>query len=102
MRPETPSRDWITKGIDSGALRALSRRVADALSGVRVARESFVHGYYDGLRFMIDARGTEGDRIPLVDGGAFDWLAKLTSNRKAVFVASALGSQLAAHLFRAP
>jgi hypothetical protein len=35
------------------------------------------------------------------DGGAFDWLAKLTSNRRLVFTASALGSQLAAYLFRA-
>jgi hypothetical protein len=49
---------------------------------------------------MIDARGTEGDSIPLIDGGVFDWLAKLTANRKVVFVASAIGSQLAAHLFR--
>lgn len=78
----------------------LARRVADALPGVRVAHEHLAHDYYAGLRFMIDARGTEGDHIPLIDGGVFDWLAKLTANRKAVFVASAIGSQLAAYLFR--
>lgn len=78
----------------------LARRVAAALPGVPVAHERLAHEYYDGLRFMIEARGPEGDGIPLIDGGAFDWLAKLTSNRKAVFVASAIGSQLAAYLFR--
>jgi hypothetical protein len=78
----------------------LARRVADALPGVRVAPERLAHEYYDGLRFMIDARCTDGESIPLIDGGAFDWLAKLTSNRKAVFVASAIGSQIAAYLFR--
>jgi hypothetical protein len=49
---------------------------------------------------MISARGRSGEEIPLIDGGAFDWLGKLTSNHKLIFVASALGSQLAAHLFR--
>ena len=38
--------------------------------------------------------------MPLIDGGAFDWLRKLTSNNKLVFVASGLGSQLAAYLYR--
>jgi hypothetical protein len=55
--------------------------------------------YYDGLRFMINVTGTEGE-IPLIDGGAFNWVAKLASNRKLVFVASAMGSQLVAYLFR--
>ena len=35
----------------------------------------------------------------LIDGGAFDWLRKLTSNRRLAFVASGMGSQLAAYLF---
>jgi hypothetical protein len=36
------------------------------------------------------------------EDGAFGWLRKLTSNNKLVFVASALGSQLAAYLYRLP
>ena len=56
--------------------------------------------YYDGLRFMISSHSTAGDDIPLIDGGAFDWLNKLASNHKLVFVASAIGSQLAAYAYR--
>jgi hypothetical protein len=56
--------------------------------------------YYDGLRFMISAHSTAGDDIPLIDGGAFDWLHKLAANHKLVFVASAIGSQLAAYAYR--
>jgi hypothetical protein len=40
--------------------------------------------------------------LPLVDGGAFDWVAKLGSNRRAVYVASGAGAQLIALLFRKP
>jgi hypothetical protein len=36
----------------------------------------------------------------LIDGGSFHGLSKLTSNHKLIFVASALGSQLAAYLYR--
>jgi hypothetical protein len=39
--------------------------------------------------------------IPLIDGGAFDWVAKLASNRRLVFVASGMGAQLLPLLFRA-
>jgi hypothetical protein len=38
--------------------------------------------------------------MPLIDGGSFDWLRKLTSSHELIFVASALGSQLAAYLYR--
>jgi len=38
--------------------------------------------------------------VPLIDGGAFDWLAKLVSNRRAVYVATGAGSQLIALRFR--
>jgi hypothetical protein len=62
--------------------------------------ERVAHDYYDGLRFMISARCRGGEHMPLIDGGAFDWLRKLTSNNKLVFVASGLGSQLAAYLYR--
>ena len=77
----------------------LARRVADSLD-LPVEITPLEHGYYDGLRFMIHATSTAGDGIPFVDGGAFDWLRRLASNDKLVFVASGMGSQVAAFLFR--
>jgi hypothetical protein len=56
--------------------------------------------YYDGVRFQIDVTAPNGVTLPLIDGGCFDWLRKLMSNGKMVFVASAMGSQVAAYLFR--
>lgn len=89
----------------STAQRApLAQRIAATLietsAEVPVTFDTLDHGYYDGLRFMINAGRAAGEAIPLIDGGAFDWLHKLGSNRKLVFVASAIGSQLAAYLFR--
>ena len=55
---------------------------------------------HGGLRFQIDARSTQGSAVPLIDGGAFDWVARLASNGRLVFVASGMGSQLAAYLYR--
>ena len=80
---------------------ALAARIASAVRGP-VVIETLTHEYYDGLRFMISARSLNGEHMPLIDGGALDWLRKLTSNNKLVFVASALGSQLAAYLYRLP
>lgn len=80
----------------------LARRIAAALDGVEVTLERLEKRYYDGLRFMISAHSAAGDDIPLIDGGAFDWLHKLAANRKLVFVASAIGSQLAAYAYRVP
>jgi hypothetical protein len=84
--------------------RPLADRIIAALhkNGIDATHEPLTKTYYDGLRFMISARASSGEQIPLIDGGAFDWVAKLAANRKLVFVASAMGSQLAAHLFRAP
>jgi hypothetical protein len=85
--------------------KALGERIASgvgSLGGTSVVLETLTHDYYDGLRFMISARSREGEHMPLIDGGAFNWLRKLTSNNKLVFVASALGSQLAAYLYRLP
>jgi hypothetical protein len=84
------------------ARASLGQRIADALGGLPVMLETLAHDYYDGLRFMIGARCPSGEQIPLIDGGAFDWLGKLTSNHKLILVASALGSQLAAYLYRLP
>jgi hypothetical protein len=78
---------------------ALGDRIAAALGGP-VDRAVLDHPYYDGLRYQIAARSRDGAHIPLIDGGAFDWIAKLTSNRRAVYVASGLGSQLVTLIYR--
>jgi hypothetical protein len=80
--------------------KALAERIASGVGGTPVVFETLAHDYYDGLRFMISARSVDGEHMPLIDGGTFDWLRKLTSNNKLVFVASGLGSQLAAYLYR--
>jgi len=77
----------------------LARRVAAGVEGASVEHELLDHPYYDGIRFMVDVRGPDGSKLPLIDGGAFDWLRKLTSNNKLVYVASGMGSQLIATLF---
>ena len=80
---------------------ALGDRIAATLGRPAVARALLEHPYYNnGLRFQMSARSSGGIEIPLIDGGAFDWVAKLTSNRKAIYVASGLGSQLVALMFR--
>jgi hypothetical protein len=86
----------------TAARAALGDRIAAALNGngARVVRAELQHPYYHGLRFMISARSTNGDQLPLIDGGAFDWLAQLTSNRRLVLVASGMGAQLAPYLYR--
>jgi hypothetical protein len=78
----------------------LARRVAAEVRGASVEHEVLDHAYYDGIRFMIDVLAPDGSRLPLIDGGAFDWLRKLTSNNKLAYVASGMGSQLVASLFR--
>jgi hypothetical protein len=78
----------------------LARRITDSIAGVPVSVEPLEKQYYHGLRFMISANSVSGDDIPLIDGGAFDWLHKLAANHKLVLVASAIGSQLAAYAYR--
>lgn len=78
----------------------LAQRIAAALPEINATFEPLEHQYYDGLRFMLDTGTPDGSAIPLIDGGAFDWLRQLTANDRMVFVASGMGSQLAAFLFR--
>ena len=81
---------------------AIADRIAGTLTASAVTRAVLEHPYYSyGLRFQIGVRTKDGADIPFIDGGAFDWVAKLTSNRRALFVATGMGSQLAALLFRA-
>jgi hypothetical protein len=80
----------------------LADRVAAAVQGIAVERDALDHPYYDGLRFMIHAGTTDSEDIPLIDGGAFDWVGRLASNRRLVFVASGMGAQIVPVLFRRP
>ena len=80
---------------------ALGDRIVAMLGRPGSTRALLEHPYYNcGLRFQMAARSSDGTEIPLIDGGAFDWVAKLTSNRRAVYVASGLGSQLVPLMFR--
>ena len=63
-------------------------------------RLPLAHPYYSGgLRYRIWVAAPDGEELPLADGGTFDWLGRLASNRRAVFVGSGLGSQLIALRF---
>jgi len=79
----------------------LGDRIAESL-GPMASRKPLTHAYYSGgLRYMLWVTAPDGTELPLVDGGAFDWLAKLTSNRRAVYVATGAGAQLVSLRFRA-
>jgi hypothetical protein len=59
------------------------------------------HAYYSGgLRYMLWVTAPDGAETPIIDGGAFDWLQQLSSDRRAVFVASGAGAQLMVLRFR--
>jgi hypothetical protein len=81
---------------------AIADRVAATLGGgLATARRPLEHVYYSGgIRFMYWVTAPDGAEIPLADGGTFDWLARLLSNRRAVYVASGLGAQLVPMRFR--
>ncbi len=71
-------------------------------SGISISREPLEHPYYSGgFRFMINLHVDDAE-IPLIDGGSFDWLSRISSNRRQVFVASGLGAQLVPAMFSRP
>jgi hypothetical protein len=77
----------------------LGDRIAERIGGA-VMRKKLEHPYYTGgLRYTIWATPRGGQPVPLADGGVFDWLATLTSNRRAAYIASGMGAQLIALLF---
>ncbi len=70
----------------------LADRIAKQVGADRAVLE---HAYYSaGLRYKIYVTDPDGNEMFLVDGGVFDWLAKLLANRRAVVVASGTGAQL--------
>jgi hypothetical protein len=69
-------------------------RVAERLGAI-AERRLLEHPYYSGgLRYQIWVTAADGASVPLIDGGVFDWLATIGSNRRAVYVASGAGAQL--------
>jgi hypothetical protein len=75
----------------------LGAQLADVLDADCAALE---HPYYSGgLRYRIWVTAPDGAELPLADGGTFDWLGQLMSNRRAVFVGSGLGAQMIALRF---
>jgi hypothetical protein len=76
------------------------QRITAAIQSIPVEHQPLEHAYYDGIRFQIDVQAPDGSVMALIDGGAFDWLGKLLSNNKMTFIASAMGSQIVAHMFR--
>jgi hypothetical protein len=80
--------------------QAVGDQIAERL-GVDAARKPLEHPYYSGgVRYQIWVTAPDGSEAPLVDGGAFDWLKKLASNRRAVFIATGAGAQLISLRFR--
>jgi hypothetical protein len=83
------------------ARAALADRIAASFDTPTIHRKPLEHLYYSGgLRYMLWVTAPDGTDVPLIDGGTFDWLTKLTSNRRAVYVASGAGAQLIALRFR--
>jgi hypothetical protein len=78
----------------------LADRIAGAIDRPGLTREVLDHPYYDGLRFQIATQSSDASEMTLIDGGVLDWVAKLMSDRRAVYVASGLGSQRVALWFR--
>jgi hypothetical protein len=77
---------------------ALADRIAAATGGTRKPLD---HAYYSGgVRYMLWVTHQSGDEMPIIDGGLFDWVAKLTANQRNVYAASGMGAQLAAYAFR--
>jgi hypothetical protein len=96
-----PDRRAVVLAIDSRRVLAdrVSARLASALPHVAVAREPLERSYYAGLRVMFGASTRAGEYCPIGDLGLFDWVARLTANRRHRLVASGLGIQLIPAVF---
>jgi hypothetical protein len=73
--------------------------LAQAMPQLELVEEPLNAPYYDGLRVAFGAETKGGDFCPIGDLGLFDWMQKLTANRRQRFVASGFGLQLIPVLF---
>lgn len=80
----------------------LGERVAARLGemGFSIQREPLESPYYEGLRVLFNVRTAEGELVPVGDVGRFDWVARLTTNRRMRMVAAGFGLQLLPLRFR--
>lgn len=80
----------------------LGERIAARLrqTGLPLEREPLESPYYDGVRVLFAVRTPEGDAVPIGDIGRFDWVARLTTNRRMRMVATGFGLQLLPLRFR--
>jgi hypothetical protein len=76
------------------AAARVEARLRAAFPHVTLVSEPFESAYYDGLRVLFGARTADGEHLPIADVGVFDWMAKLTSNRRLRLVATGIGLQL--------
>lgn len=80
------------------SMPAIAARVAAALTrtqpDLEVRHEDMESSYYKGLRVGFGVHDRSGQFHEWGDLGCFDWVARLTGNRRQRFVASALGIQL--------
>jgi hypothetical protein len=72
----------------------LTARLTAELPQLRIETGALDSGYYDGLRLLMGANNAAGEHVNLSDTGLFDWMAKLTSDRRYRLVASGFGIQL--------
>jgi hypothetical protein len=88
---------------DTSSARAIADRVAARLARgmpeLAITNGTLASDYYDGLRVLFDATNAAGVEMNVGDIGLFDWVGKLTSNRRMRFAAAGLGIQLAASAF---
>jgi hypothetical protein len=75
-------------------------RLAECLPHVPAQIEDFESNYYDGVRVSFGAETSGGEFCPIGDLGVFDWLARLSADRRMRFVAGGFGLQLVPLLFR--
>jgi len=86
------------RGVLAGRVR---ERLSQGLPHVALEVLPLDSTYYDGVRVLLDATAASGGRVNLSDTGVFDWMGRLTSNRKLRFVASGCGLPLLLLLFPA-
>lgn len=99
-----PARKFVLKTARSRSVlrdRVL-QRLHELFPETEVETQERDSNYYDGLRILFGAETISGEFCQLADLGLFDWVGKLTSNRRIRFVVSGFGVQLLPALFREP
>jgi hypothetical protein len=77
----------------------LCERLARELAHVALEQGPLETAYYAGVRVSFGPRTAAGEWSAIGDIGVFDWMAKLTANRRMRFVAGGFGLQLLPLLF---